>query len=307
MTTSITAVQTDFAFEQKQQDNHLAPCTLMWRQAKLLIKLSQQVNQPYLSLLENGQWLANCLKHSSVHLVRLDPGLGETRLKHWAGACKQANKVTFLKVPSTRELPKKRSLLSWQMKWLLDRVAAALILLILGPILLWLSLLVWADSPGPIFFKQWRVGERGKLFQIFKFRTMVVNAEQMHHQVMGNQTGLHKREDDPRVTRLGRWMRKYSLDELPQLFNVLRGEMSLVGPRPWALYDAVRISPEGQQRLNALPGITGAWQVGPRSTQLDLDAVNNCDLEYLQNWSLGRDLKILLLTVPRVLIGFGAF
>jgi lipopolysaccharide/colanic/teichoic acid biosynthesis glycosyltransferase len=136
---------------------------------------------------------------------------------------------------------------------------------------------------------------------------MVTGAELYHHQVMGHQAGLHKCENDPRVTPIGRWMRKYSLDELPQLFNVLRGEMSLVGPRPWALYDAVRLSPAVRQRLNALPGITGIWQVTGRSHLRDLDAVNRVDLRYMGNWSLRQDFKILLLTVPKVLSGFGAF
>jgi lipopolysaccharide/colanic/teichoic acid biosynthesis glycosyltransferase len=173
--------------------------------------------------------------------------------------------------------------------------------------MLGLMLLIRICSPGPVFFRQWRIGERGKLFRIIKFRTMIVDAEKLHHQVMANQKGLHKREDDPRITPLGRWMRKYSLDELPQLVNVLRGEMSLVGPRPWALYDAVRISREGQKRLNALPGITGNWQVKARSNQLDIEAVNHCDLEYLRTWSLWEDLKLLLLTFPKVFSGFGAY
>jgi lipopolysaccharide/colanic/teichoic acid biosynthesis glycosyltransferase len=170
-----------------------------------------------------------------------------------------------------------------------------------------IALLVKTSSPGPIFFSQWRVGERGKLFRIIKFRTMVVNAEQLHHQVMGHQTGLHKLKNDPRVTPVGRWLRKLSLDELPQLWNVLRGEMSLVGPRPWALYDAVRIGVAQRQRLNALPGITGAWQVNGRSHLLDLHLVNSCDLHYLRTWSLWQDLKFLMLTIPKVLTGFGAY
>jgi lipopolysaccharide/colanic/teichoic acid biosynthesis glycosyltransferase len=136
---------------------------------------------------------------------------------------------------------------------------------------------------------------------------MVVDAEKLHHQVMGDLPGLHKREDDPRVTRLGRWMRQYSLDELPQLINVLRGEVSLVGPRPWALYDAVRISPEGQRRLNARPGITGLWQVKARAHLLDIEAVNHWDLEYLSTWTLWQDLKLLVMTVPKVLSGSGAY
>jgi lipopolysaccharide/colanic/teichoic acid biosynthesis glycosyltransferase len=151
------------------------------------------------------------------------------------------------------------------------------------------------------------VGERGKLFQVLKFRTMIVGADAIHHQVMGNQSGLHKRADDPRITSLGRWMRRFSIDELPQLFNVLRGEMSLVGPRPWALYDAIRITPELRHRLKALPGLTGAWQVESRSKMLDLNAVNRRDVIYLKSWSLRQDLLFLLLTIPKVLSGSGAY
>lgn len=308
MTTySISTQETYYSFKPKQQHNYSHYYALKWRQEQLLVKLSEQVKQPYVPLVGSEQWLVNCLKNSPVRLVRIDSVLGETGLKLWADACQQAKKGIFLDLPSSQDLPRKKSPLSWQLKRSIDWSFAALLLLILSPFMLVLALLIHIYSPGPIFFRQWRVGERGKLFQIFKFRTMVVDAEKLHHEVMGDQTGLHKRQDDPRITPLGRWMRKYSLDELPQLLNVLQGDMSLVGPRPWALYDAIRISQNGQHRLNALPGITGLWQLKARSTLLDLDTVNNYDLEYLRSWSLGQDLKILLLTVPKVLSGFGAY
>lgn len=308
MTThSIPNQQIYSSIEQKQQHNPLSNYTLKWRQEQLLVKLSQQVKQPYVPALESEQWLVDCLKSSRVRLVRIDPEIGEQGLKFWADACKQAKKTVFLQLPSIHEIPRKKSPFSWRLKRLIDWSVAALLLLLLSPVMLGLVLLIRIYSPGPIFFRQWRVGERGKLFQILKFRTMVIDAEKLHHEVMGAQKGLHKRKDDPRITPLGRWLRKYSLDELPQLFNVLQGDMSLVGPRPWALYDAIRISPNGQQRLNALPGITGFWQLQMRSNLLELDMVNNCDLEYLRSWSLGHDLKILLLTVPKVLSGFGAY
>ena len=306
-TSRILTLKTDSPFEQKQRERSLPGCTLRWRQKQLWVRCSEPGQRRYLPSLESEPWFVDCLKRSSVRLVCLDPKLGESGLKFWADGCEQANKKVFLRIPSNPELPGNRSSVSWWLKRAIDWLAAALLLLVLSPVMLGIIVLMRIYSPGPIFFQQWRVGERGKLFRIIKFRTMVVNAENMHHQVMGNQKGLHKRKDDPRVTPLGRWMRKYSLDELPQLFNVLRGEMSLVGPRPWALYDAVRISPEGQKRLNALPGITGAWQVEARSNLLDLEAINRCDLEYLRSWSVWRDLKLLLLTVPKVLSGFGAY
>ena len=303
---STLSLSTQAAIETTSRDQ-ASYYRLTWRQKQLLLTLSPTQTSPLLSALESEQLLADCLERSPIHLVKLTPDVGEAELALWADACDKVNKPVYLSVPSIAALPKKQNRSKWWLKRLFDWSAAALLLLVIGPLMLGLSFLIRLQSPGPIFFSQWRVGERGKLFRILKFRTMVTGAELYHHQVMGHQIGLHKCENDPRVTPVGRWMRKYSLDELPQLFNVLRGEMSLVGPRPWALYDAVRLSPTVRQRLNALPGITGIWQVTGRSHLRDLDAVNRVDLRYLGNWSLRQDFKILLLTVPKVLSGFGAF
>jgi lipopolysaccharide/colanic/teichoic acid biosynthesis glycosyltransferase len=269
--------------------------------------VSSETDPISLPAFESPKRLVECLQKSPTSLVKLAPGLGETEIKIWADACQKAGKSLFLSLPSTPNLPQKRQLLGWRLKRVFDWLGAVLLLLLLSPLLLLIALLVKRSSEGPIFFQQWRVGERGKLFKIFKFRTMVVDAENQHHQVMQKQTGLHKLKDDPRVTKLGRLLRKYSLDELPQLINVVRGEMSLVGPRPWALYDAVRIEPELRHRLNALPGITGAWQVEARSHEVDISLVNRRDLMYLKNWTVWQDMKFLLLTVPKVISGFGAY
>lgn len=250
-------------------------------------------------------WIGQCT-HRDIRLVRIDPAVGEARIKQKADSCQTPDSCLFLKLPRANELPQKQKVFSWLVKRAFDWLAALIILIVLSPVMISLAATIAFTSSGPILFSQWRVGERGKLFKIIKFRSMVTNADQLHHQVMSGQTGLHKCEDDPRVTAVGRWMRKYSLDELPQLFNVLRGEMSLVGPRPWALYDALRINGNAKRRLNSLPGVTGAWQVSARSTMLDIDSVTECDLCYLRNWSLWSDLKILLMTVPKVLSGFGA-
>ncbi|PZU97661.1 MAG: UDP-phosphate galactose phosphotransferase [Pseudanabaena sp.] len=241
-----------------------------------------------------------------IRFVRIDPVVGETRIKQKADSCQISNSHLFLKLPRANELPQKHKPFSWLLKRMFDWLAALIILIVLSPLMILLAVTIAVTSRGPVLFSQWRVGERGKLFRIIKFRSMVTNADQLHAQVMSGQTGLHKCKDDPRITAVGRWMRKYSLDELPQLFNVLRGEMSLVGPRPWALYDALRISGNAKRRLNSLPGVTGAWQVSARSTMLDIDAVTECDLRYLRSWSLWLDLKILLMTLPKVLSGFGA-
>ncbi|GBO56343.1 undecaprenyl-phosphate galactosephosphotransferase [Pseudanabaena sp. lw0831] len=246
-------------------------------------------------------------RQSTVKLIRVEPRIGEAKLKNLADVCCRSEKAVFLNLPQANELPQRHKPITWIVKRALDWLAALLILLILSPVMISLAVIIASSSSGSIFFHQWRIGESGKLFRIIKFRTMITDADKLHHLVMCGQTGLHKCEDDPRITNVGRWMRKYSLDELPQLFNVLRGEMSLVGPRPWALYDALRINGDRKRRLNSLPGVTGAWQVSARSTMLDLDAVTDCDLDYLRNWTLWSDLKILLMTVPKVLSGFGAY
>lgn len=202
------------------------------------MSLEQRLFRPYLPSLESEQWLVECLKRSSVRLVRIDPNLGEASLKFWADACEQASKAVFLRLPPAHKLHSQRRLRSWWSR-LIDSIAAALLLLVLSPFILGLAWLMRVQSPEPIFLRQWCVGKRGKLFRIFKFRTLVVNAQTLEHEVMGNQN-LQNRQDDRKITSLGRWMRKYKLDKLPQLFNVLRGEINLRGPRPLSLYEAVR-------------------------------------------------------------------
>ena len=228
-------------------------------------------------------------------------------IKSWIEICNAAQKQIFLKVPSAPDLPQSKRAGAWRIKRVIDWLAAVILLLVLSPLMGLLAVCVRLDSPGPMLFRQWRVGYQGQLFQICKFRSMQVDAEARHHEVMGKQAGLHKLKKDPRITRVGYWLRQLSLDELPQLFNVLQGDMSLVGPRPWARYDAIRIESGLRKRLNVLPGITGPWQVSTRSNELDLYAVTCRDLAYLQQWGLMKDFKILLLTIPKVFFRSGAY
>ncbi|MDY7013652.1 MAG: heterocyst development glycosyltransferase HepC, partial [Cyanobacteriota bacterium] len=279
--------------------------SLRWRGEKVWIGSARSRARSRLPTREDLQQMLDELVRAQA--LCLAPELGETGINLWAKLAQNLGKPVFVRLPSTSQLPHRLKPSSWHCKRALDGLVAAGLAIALFPLCLGLAIAIRWTSPGSIFFQQWRVGKRGKLFRIVKFRTMIVNAERSHHQVMGNQNGLHKRDDDPRVTPIGRWMRKYSLDELPQLINVLRGEMSLVGPRPWALYDALRLEGKNRRRLNALPGITGAWQVRGRSHLLALDAATQIDLHYLRCWSIGEDLRILLLTVPKVLSGFGAY
>lgn len=282
-------------------------CSLRWRQDRLWVSSTTISGHIPLPALANEEWFRACLVRSRAHAVYIDPLLGSEVINLWAKACAEAHKPLYLRIPSMVSLPQKKYPLAWWVKGVCDRVAAALLLCLLSPLMLLIALLIKLHDGGPVFYSQWRVGERGKLFRIFKFRSMVPHAELKHNQVMGSQPGLHKLKDDPRITELGKWLRKLSLDELPQLVNVLRGEMSLVGPRPWAIYDAVRIAPGLRCRLNALPGITGAWQVEKRSEEVDISSVNQRDLAYLKEWTAWQDLKFLLLTLPKIITASGAY
>jgi exopolysaccharide biosynthesis polyprenyl glycosylphosphotransferase len=201
---------------------------------------------------------------------------------------------------------------SWQsvLKQLLDRVGAILLLALLSPFFLVIGVLIKVGSPGPVLFRQKRSGLNGAPFTIYKFRTMVTNAEQLQHELaaMNEMTGpVFKVSNDPRVTAVGRFLRKSSLDELPQLLNVLRGEMSLVGPRPLPVDEVRRFNDLAhRRRLSVKPGITCLWQVSGRNNVSDFRDWVRLDLEYIDNWSLWLDLKILWWTVPVVFTGVGA-
>lgn len=293
--------------DSSRVQSYLPLCQLKWRKKNLWVKSIAEHAEYSFPALTRKQWIEDCLRNSWVKRVCLDRALGEPGIKLWAETCDRANKPIFLRIPSNSKLPDCRQAYSWRMKRIFDWWAALILLIIFSPVMLAVALVIELSTPGPIFFSQWRVGSRGKLFKIYKFRTMMVDAESQHHQLMVDGNSLHKLAADPRITPVGKWLRKYSLDELPQLFNVLRGEMSLVGPRPWALYDALRLNEADKARLNALPGMTGPWQVGTRSKLLDLNEVTKCDLNYLYSWSLLGDLKLLLLTVPKVISGSDAY
>jgi lipopolysaccharide/colanic/teichoic acid biosynthesis glycosyltransferase len=214
------------------------------------------------------------------------------------------------------------------LKRCVDVTLAALLLVILAPLLLLIAVLIKIDSSGPVIFSQERVGARRRsngnrtvweirTFQFYKFRSMVPNADDALHRAhieafvaghldseSGND-GSFKLTNDPRVTRIGRILRRTSLDELPQLVNVLKGDMSLVGPRPVPTYEVAGYEEWHHERLAALPGITGLWQVKGRC-QVTFDEMVRMDIEYVRNRSLRSDIKILMLTIPAVLSGRGA-
>jgi len=189
-------------------------------------------------------------------------------------------------------------------------IAGALVLVVLAaPVMIVSALAIRLTSRGPAFYRSNRPGIGGIQFDCFKFRTMRSDADQVQADLesLNEASGpLFKIRDDPRMTAVGRFLRRYSLDELPQLFNVLRGEMSLVGPRPLPLRDFERLEDWHKKRYLVLPGITGLWQVSGRS-ELDFDDLVRLDFLYLERWSVSLDLTILLKTVPAVLTRKGAF
>lgn len=194
-------------------------------------------------------------------------------------------------------------------KRIFDLLFGLLALILVLPLMAVSILLVYLEDGSPVIFRQMRVGKDGQLFEIFKIRTMVKNAEQLQSQMAkrdSNGNPVYKVKDDPRVTCVGRLLRRFSLDELPQLFNVLAGDMSLVGPRPELPSLAERYEPWQRKRLEVLPGMTGWWQVSGRSDR-PMHLHTEDDLYYIQNSSLWLDIKIIVRTLWVVLIGKGSY
>mgnify|MGYP001057356154 CR=1 FL=1 len=199
---------------------------------------------------------------------------------------------------------------AYLMKRLFDMVIAGILLLLLLPLFIVVAVAIRLEDAGPVLFKQQRVGRWGTLFTMWKFRSMYTDAEARKAALIEQnemQGGvLFKMKDDPRVTKVGRLIRKASIDELPQLWNVLRGDMSLVGPRPPVPTEVDEYSLSDRRRLEAIPGITCIWQVSGRS-DIPFDQQVELDVEYIQSQSFWNDIKILLRTVPALLLGTGAY
>jgi exopolysaccharide biosynthesis polyprenyl glycosylphosphotransferase len=195
-----------------------------------------------------------------------------------------------------------------QLKRAMDIVMASVALMIFSPILLAIAIAVKLDSRGPVFYSSERIGKKGQVFRCMKFRTMVRDAEKRRAEIMhmNERDGvLFKIANDPRITRLGKMLRKYSLDELPQLINVLVGEMSIVGPRPPLAGEVKEYQLSHLRRLDVMPGITGLWQVQARQDP-SFDQYISLDVTYVDNWSIWLDLRILARTIAVVIAGTGS-
>jgi len=192
-------------------------------------------------------------------------------------------------------------------KRLIDILGALVGLVVTAMIALPIAIAIQLDNPGPIFYSQLRCGLKGKTFRIWKFRSMVVEADRLQHLVINQATGnIFKNKNDPRITRIGRFLRRTSLDELPQFWNVLTGDMSLVGTRPPTVDEVMRYETHHWERLNTKPGITGEWQANGRSNITDFEDIVRMDIAYQQKWSVIYDLKLIWKTVITVANSHGA-
>lgn len=210
--------------------------------------------------------------------------------------------VMLLETPDwSRERP-----IQWALKRLIDIVGSLVGLILLSPLMLGVALAIRMETPGAVIYRQERIGFRGRRFYMYKFRSMRQDADQLFTQLAEqNETngGMFKMFNDPRVTRVGRFIRKYSIDELPQLYNVLKGDMSLVGPRPPIVRELAHYSGWHYFRFATLPGLTGLWQVSGRSRIQEFDTVVRLDCQYIANWNCWLDAELLLKTFRVVLAG----
>jgi exopolysaccharide biosynthesis polyprenyl glycosylphosphotransferase len=206
---------------------------------------------------------------------------------------------------------KEISITGWKSvtKRAIDFTVALVGLIVLSPLMLFIALVIKLDSPGPVLFRQIRVGKGGRHFVLYKFRSMREGAEEEQQKLTDlDEAGgpIFKIRHDPRCTRLGRFLRRTSLDEMPQLYNVLRGEMSLVGPRPPIPTEVEHYEEWHKKRLEVSPGMTGLWQVSGRS-ELTFDEMVLLDIYYIENWSAALDTEIFMRTIPKVIFGNGAY
>ncbi len=252
------------------------------------------------------------------HLAKIEPALLECELVGVTSSVAMnfidlrftmGKETSLMNIPMITFERTEHSISAIVFKRLIDIIVSFVGLVVISPIYFAIILIIKLTSKGPAYFAQERVGLNGRIFKLFKFRTMVVDAEEKlkELQAFNEMKGpAFKMENDPRITKIGRFLRKYSLDELPQLWNVFHGDMSLVGPRPPLPSEVKQYDTWHQRRLSMRPGITCLWQVGGRNRISDFDEWVRLDLKYIDNWSLALDFKILLQTIPAVLSTKGA-
>jgi lipopolysaccharide/colanic/teichoic acid biosynthesis glycosyltransferase len=265
-------------------------CALRWKCGILWVKRAKNHNS--LAALQNLQWLRKCLKNSSANLVCIDLDLGEPEIKIWADSCRQVKKKIFVRLDPGSRRSKIQPTLSWIVKCTSDRIIAVLLLLFLSPIFLVLIVWLYLKSQSSIFTRDWKIGKGGKLFQALRFQ-LSEDIQIQGHSETGDRRVLNIQKSSIRIELLDRWMQKYGLDKLPQLINVLWGEMSIVGPRALTLYDAIQINSKHRYYLHCLPGILNPYPVGTNQSLPDLKQSIYLEYKYLEKWNLMKDIKIL--------------
>jgi len=238
--------------ERERQADRFLRCKLRWRQKYLIVTLSPSPRKIHLSALDSQGWLVKCLKFSQVKGVCIDAALGEADVKFWADACAQANKTVFLRLPPQLKKAKQQNLLSRQLQELFERAIAALLILLLSPILLGLfGISCLYSSRSLDYDRQWYASQRGKLFRLYKFQTIpTVNSQRRENSSKRQLKNLRRYGE--RLKVLGQWLHKYQLDRLPELFNVLRGEIGIIEQHYLTLEQAVRLSVDEKQLLETL-------------------------------------------------------
>jgi lipopolysaccharide/colanic/teichoic acid biosynthesis glycosyltransferase len=295
-TTKISLIHVLSSVDQNTANNPEVLCSLRWKLGKLVV--SHKLNQKnHLEPLENFQWLKSCLDHSSIQAVCIDLDLGNYVLQLWADACQKAKKPIFIRVPSANKLPQNLYPIRWAFKRFADRIIAVIFIILLSPIIFILILLIRLNSPGPVFCQKWSVGQRGRLFQLIKFRTTANDINNNFHPILDSQQDSKVLLDGFGMTRIGYWMHRYRLDSLPQLFNVLRGDMSIVGSKSLDLYHATQIDQKNRSHLRTIPGIISIFDLDKSLKSSDKFLESYFEKSYLSTWSLQRDLKALLKSI----------
>jgi lipopolysaccharide/colanic/teichoic acid biosynthesis glycosyltransferase len=268
-------------------------CSLRWRQGKLWVSSMVRGQDIPLPALANGDWFLACLTKSRATAVCIDPSLGTEVISLWTQACQAAQKPLFLRIPASPHRPANQKPGAWAVKRGCDRLVALLLLVGLSPLFLLIAGLIKAQDNGPALLAEWRVGQRGRMVQIFKFRTTVKG-----DRALTESMGIV--QADLTMTALGRWLKRSHLDKLPLLFNVLRGDLSLVGPHPWAIYETLTLPWHLRARLHTLPGITGSLRRFSQFPTATPKPIVLKELQDLRQWSLWKDLKQLTATTFQV-------
>ncbi|MBE9139427.1 sugar transferase [Nodosilinea sp. LEGE 07088] len=261
-------------------------CRLLWRQGRLwVVPPSTSPYQIALPALAQPEWFQSCLDRSKAEAVVIDPCLGSEVVSFWAQACHQTGKPLYLRLPTMRTLPVKQNAWAWHTKCILERIIGLVLLVLFSPAILLFAIGLNLQDGGPVYQYSWCIGQRGRVFRMAQFRRTSIKTGQ--------------------TTRLGLWLEFTRLDRLPRLVNLVRGDITLIGTKPWLIDEAVRVPAEFHTCLNALPGIIGPRPMGLNMPTLDIQGICQRERTYIETWTLWRDSRAGLLALAQVFTGSG--